>query len=33
VQRVIEKRLAARSLSLMALRIIDSPGDLKTVRR
>ena len=33
VQAALEKKLAAKKLSLMALRIMDSQGDLAAVRR
>ena len=33
VQSALEKKLAAKKLSLMPLRIMDSPGDLAAVRR
>jgi hypothetical protein len=33
VQEILDRRLAAMGLSLLAMRVMDSPGDLAAVRR
>ncbi|MEA2424619.1 MAG: hypothetical protein QOH13_1029, partial [Thermoleophilaceae bacterium] len=33
VQNLLERRLASMGLSLLAMRVMDSPGDLASIRR